>query len=161
MKSQVSVTTHLATGMDQKVRGHNQPLPGPDRVKGHYEKFTYNHHHHRCNPHCLLHYYRLHFQSILSVFRNSNLQNIYIMYKILCLDQVHNNHLHQIDSLHCYLHHHKIHHQSILEWYSHNLCLQYTVIMIFEASKKKITYIKTHSMAPLLHGIHILYNVLC
>ena len=36
MKSQVSVTTHLATGMDQKVSGHNQPLPSPDRVKPHF-----------------------------------------------------------------------------------------------------------------------------
>ena len=33
MTCQVSTPTHLATGRDQKLSGHNQPLPGPDRVK--------------------------------------------------------------------------------------------------------------------------------
>ena len=33
MKFQISTSTHLLTGSNQKVRGHNQPLPGPDRVK--------------------------------------------------------------------------------------------------------------------------------
>ena len=33
MKFQISATTHLATGRDQKVSGHNQPPPSPDRVK--------------------------------------------------------------------------------------------------------------------------------
>ena len=33
MTCQVSTPTHLATGRDQKLSGHNQPPPGPDRVK--------------------------------------------------------------------------------------------------------------------------------
>ena len=32
MKFQISTSTHLATGSNQKVIGHNQPTPSPDRV---------------------------------------------------------------------------------------------------------------------------------